>query len=106
MNSTGRMVLLALVGIAATAAAYGAALSAMPWVSELASKQMLLHRAQDGFWLGVEEGSLVFLCCLFGGLIQAAILFFSGNARPVIAAARGHVKVPICGRSKSPPSTV
>jgi len=87
MNSTGRMVLLALVGIAATAAAYGAALSAMPWVSELASKQMLLHRAQDGFWLGVEEGSLVFLCCLFGGLIQAAILFFSGNARPVIAAA-------------------
>src|SRR6266478_6553911 len=87
MIKLGRTFLLALLGIGVTAAAYSAALSAMPWVDELTLKQSTSHWTQSTFWDSVEAGALVFLCCLFGGLVQAAILILSRSARPVIAIA-------------------
>ncbi len=88
MTSRSRLILLALIGIGATAGAYLAALAALPRVSEWTVKQLLADHSGGGvLWLGYDYGSIVFLCCLFAGLVQAAILALTRIARPYIAVA-------------------
>lgn len=89
MNKPGRIVLMAVIGVAATAGAYAGALAALPLVSSLVLKQLLADHSGGVLWYGYYEGSVVFLCCLFGGLAQAAVLTVSRTARADIAIATG-----------------
>jgi hypothetical protein len=76
-----------LIGIAATAGAYAAAVAALPALWHLLWKQTVIDHTGSLLWYGYNQGSLVFLCCLFGGLILAAILTFTRTARADIAIA-------------------
>lgn len=83
MSKPGRIALVVLVGVAATAAAYAAALAVLPWVL----KQLFAGYSGGVLSYGYYQGSVVFLCCLFGGLAQAAVLTVSRTARADIAIA-------------------
>lgn len=86
-NKPRRVIPLAIVGIAATTSAYAGALAVLPWVSTFLWSRIVTDRSESVLWLGYYDGSLVFLCCLLGGLVQAALLTVTRTARAHIAVA-------------------